>query len=415
MKKFIQFLLLVSFLSVQAQNEYCKLPDDLQDYYRYGKSEELLELWQNYEAKCAEKTFGEFAKGEQILRYEYDNATADTRKEKQQQLLDYYFYSQKFFPEQSKNIVSKRAMLLAEDKDFSKEELFVILQEAMNKRKEQFEDPMALKLYFDTALELDNSDSKVAINIVEEYLKVKIKALQNAKLFPAKADEFENLIQYMSTHSKIKERVTCESLEKTIQNVIENKVNDFDLYLALTNEMYEKCSRSASFLTIALHTYKLKETAQSSFLFGMAKFKHESLERAEPYLIASVDTEENKSVKADRASNLAMIFLGYDPGKSAALLQKAMQADPKNPNYPLLMGEVYQASILFCDLKDKQADAAYYLASQAVLEAAKVDAKYTAAAQKKSIEYKAKMKTPSAKGKKNAVELGCWINKTVNW
>ena len=66
MKKYIQFLLLVSFLSVQGQNEHCKLPDDLQDYYRYGKSEELLELWQNYEAKCAEKTFGEFAKGEHL-------------------------------------------------------------------------------------------------------------------------------------------------------------------------------------------------------------------------------------------------------------------------------------------------------------------------------------------------------------
>ncbi|RXR22286.1 hypothetical protein [Flavobacterium stagni] len=415
MRKYIQILLLVSFLSVQGQNENCKLPDDFQDYYRYGKSEGLLELWQNYEANCTDITFAEYAKGEQILRYEYDNATAETRKEKQQQLLEYYFKFQKFFPEKITNATTKRALLLAEDKDFSRVELYALLQEAMFKRKEQFDDPMALKLYFDTALGLDNSDSKVAINSVEEYLKVKIKALQNAKLFPAKAVEFENLIQYISTHSKIKERVTCESLEKTIQNVIENKVNDFDLYLALTNEMYEKCSRSASFLTIALHTYKLKETAQSSFLFGMAKFKHESLERAEPYLLASVDTEENNNVKADRASNLAMIFLGYDPGKSANLLQKAMQADPKNPNYPLLMGEVYQASISFCDLKDKQADAAYYLASQAVLEAAKVDTKYTAAAQKKSIEYKAKMKTPSAKGKKNAVELGCWINKTVNW
>ena len=415
MKKYFHLICTVSFLFAQGQNDNCKLPDDLQDFYRYGKSEILLELWQKFESSCTEKNYAEYAKGEQILRFEYDNASPDTRKEKQQQLLHYYFNFQKLFPEQCTNTVCKRALLLADDKEVSQLELYELLQEAMVKRKEQFDDPMALKLYFDTALELDNSDSKVAINSVEEYLKVKIKAHQNAKLFPAKADEFENLIQYMSTHSKIKERVTCERLEKTIQNVIENKVNDFDLYLALTNEMYEKCSRSASFLTIALHTYKLKETAQSSFLFGMAKFKHESLERAEPYLIASVDTEENKNVKADRASNLAMIFLGYDPGKSADLLKKAMLADPKNPNYLLMMGEVYQSSILFCDFKDKQKDAVYYLASQVVLEAAKVDAKYAAAAQKKSIEYKAKMKIPSTKGKKNAVELGCWINKTVNW
>jgi hypothetical protein len=402
-------------LSSQGQNENCNLPDDFQDFYRYGKSESLLEMWQQYESNCLEKTFKEYAKGEQILRYEYDNATPENKKEKQTQLLNYYFNFQKYFPDVTTNTVSKRALLLSEDSEISKLEIFQLLQEAMVKRKEQFEDPMALKLYFDTVLALDKKENKLSLNIVEEYLKVKIKAIQNAKLFPNKAVEFENLIQYMSSNSIIKERVTCESLEKTIQNVIDTKLNDFDLYLAFTNEMFEKCPRSTTFMTIALHTYKLKETAQSSYLFGMAKFKLESLERAEPYLLASVDTEENLAVKAERASNLAMLFLGYDPGKSATLLKKAMQADPKNPNYPLLMGEVYQASIAFCEFKDKQIDALYFLAAQAVSEAGNIDPKYTAAAQKKALEYKAKMKTPASKGKKNTADLGCWINQKVNW
>jgi hypothetical protein len=415
MKKCLQLFLLLSSFWSQGQNESCKLPDDFQDYYRYGKAASLLEMWHKYETNCTEKTFSEFAKGELILRYEYDNATPENRKEKRIQLIKYYVDVLKSFPNVNLNFVSKRAMLLAEDRETSKLEIYQLLQEALLKYKEPFEDPMALKLYFDTVVTLDGKEPELSLNLVEEYLKVKIKAIQNAKLFPNKAVEFENLIQYMSSNSIIKERVTCESLEKTIQNVIDTKLNDFDLYLAFTNEMFEKCPRSTTFMTIALHTYKLKETALSSYLFGMAKFKLESLERAEPYLLASVDTEENLAVKAERASNLAMLFLGYDPGKAATLLKKAMQADPKNPNYPLLMGEVYQASIAFCDFKDKQIDALYFLAAQAVSEAGNIDPKYTAAAQKKASEYKAKMKTPASKGKKNTADLGCWINQKVNW
>jgi hypothetical protein len=415
MKKIIVlFAVLCTFLNTTAQTDSCKLPDQFDDYYRYGKSKELLDLWQNYAAKCTKISFSEYAKGEQILQFEYDNAASESRKEKQVQLVNYYISLQKLFPEMATNALVKRALLLSNDKESEPLERYQLLHDALFKGVAVVDNPLAYKCYFDAVLQLESQKNN-SIDLVAAYLNVKSKALQNAKRFPNKADEFENLVQYISTHPQINERVTCVTLEKYTKSVFESKSNDFDLCIALTNELYEKCQRNPTFLTLALYTYQLKETPFSSYLLGMAKLSMESLDRATPYLFAAVDLEENPAVKADRASNLAPLFLGSDPGQSASLLKKAMQADPKNPNYPLLMSEIYQASIVFCEFEGLQVDAVYYLASQAAAEAAKIDPKYAAAAQKKEMAFIAKMKMQPSKRKKNSVNLGCWINKTVTW
>ena len=415
MKKIIVvFAVLFTFFNTAAQSDHCKLPEDFDAYYRYGKANELLELWQNYVAKCAQKSVAEYTKGEQILQHEYDNAPVEFRKEKQIQLINYYLAFQQLFPDVSSYAMVKRAILVSEDKETAPIVWYQLLEEAFFKRNEPIDNPLALQLYFDTVLQLDTLPNK-PINLVEAYLKVKVKALQYSTLFPAKAIEYENLIQYVNTHPVIKEHIHCEALEKYGQRILETKSTDFEMCLALTNEMYDKCRRKSAFLTAANYTYQLKINANSSFLIGMAKFSLESLESASPYFFAAVDQEEDTTVKAERASSLAQLYLGYNPGQSAALLKKAMQADPKNPNYPLLMAEIYQASLLFCDFKDKQADALYYLASQVALEAAKIDPKYTAASEKKALELMTKMKSPRKKTKKNSVYLGCWINQTVNW
>lgn len=413
-KVVVLFAVLCAFLNATAQTDSCKLPDQFDDYYRYGKEKEVLDLWQNYIANCTEIIFSEYAKGEQILQFEYDNATSENRKEKQTQLINYYIFLQKLFPEMTTNALVKRALLLSKDIESDPIERYQLLHEALFKGEISIDNPLAYKCYFDTVLQLEAHKNKPS-DLVVAYLKIKSKAHQNAKRYPNKADEFESLVQYISTHPLITERVTCTTLEKYMKSVFESKSNDFDLCIALTNDMYEKCQRNPTFLTIALYTYKLKETPLSSYLLGMAKLTMESLDRATPYLFAAVDLEENPSVKADRASNLAQLFLGFDPGQSASLLKKAMQADPKNPNYPLLMSEIYQASIVFCEFKGTQVDAVYYLASEAASEAAKIDPKYAAAAQKKAMAFRAKMKIPPLKRKKNSVNLGCWINQTVKW
>ena len=315
-------------------------------------------MWQNYIANCTEIIFSEYAKGEQILQFEYDNATSENRKEKQTQLINYYIFLQKLFPEMTTNALVKRALLLSKDIESDPIERYQLLHEALFKGEISIDNPLAYKCYFDTVLQLEAHKNKPS-DLVVAYLKIKSKAHQNAKRYPNKADEFESLVQYISTHPLITERVTCTTLEKYTKSVFESKSNDFDLCIALTNDMNEKCQRNPTFLTIALYTYKLKETPLSSYLLGMAKLTMESLDRATPYLFAAVDLEENPSVKADRASNLAQLFLGFDPGQSASLLKKAMQADPKNPNYPLLMSEIYQASIVFCEFKGTQVDAVY--------------------------------------------------------
>lgn len=415
MKKIVVvFAVWFIIFNTAAQSDHCKIPEDFDAYYRYGKANELLELWQNYVTKCTQKSVAEYTKGEQILQYEYDNAPIEFRKEKQIQLINYYLAFQQLFPEGASYAMVKRAILASADKESAPKVWYQLLEEAFFKRNEPVDNPLALQLYFDTVLQLDSLPNK-PIDIVEAYLKVKVKAHQYSTLFPAKAIEYENLIQYINTHPVIKQRILCEALEKYGQYIIETKSTDFEMCLALTNEMYEKCRRNFAFLTMANYTHQLKINANSSFFMGMAKFSLESQESATPYFIAAVDQEEIIAVKAERASILAQLYLGFNPGESAAFLKKARQADPKNPNLPLLMAEIYQASLVFCDFKDKQVDALYYLASQVALEAAKIDPKYTAAAEKKALELMSKMKAPRKKSKKNSVHLGCWINQTVIW
>lgn len=416
MKKIVVIIFVLCFVGANAQSEGCNLPNNFDELYRYQKAEEAHEIWAQYEKNCANKTFVEYKKGEQVYQYEYDNADAETKSLKREQLLKYYDSFQALFPEENTNLLVKKAMLMAQDKEMSDEKLFQILSEALNKRKETFQDPMALKLYFDLVVKITAvEESKVKINPTIEYLRVKVKAKQNQLKYPNQAQDFENLIQYLNTSNLGKESLNCETLEKYARQEINAKSKDVDFFLMLTSEYYEKCRRDNFFPELALYTHEIKKSAQSFYYLGVAKLLFESPESAEFYLTSSIELEEDAAVKAQRASDLAGVYLGFNPSKAAEFLNLAIQIDPKNPDNYFLMAEIYEASIPYCSFEGKQVDAVHYLASQVVLESAKVDPKYTVAAQKKSTALKLKMKTPVAKGKKNTVQLGCWINKSVTW
>lgn len=398
-----------------GQVDDCKLTADFDELYRYGKSNEALDVWVNFSKKCKAKTYEEFSKGERILLYELENATYENKIAKLNELQNYYSEMQQLFPNHSQNLYSKKALIIQQFGKISELELNKLFLEAFEK-KDQFEDPLALKLYFDNFLLLQSKQKNIDFNVLlEGYLRVKIKAKQNSIQFPTKAVEFENLIQYVNTNPLVVKWVTCDTMTKFVQNNLDNKPKEYELYIGLTIDLFEKCGNNSILLKMAQNTYDLKETSLSAYYLGLCKFEKESIESAMPYLLASVDLEPDAFKKSEIASKIAVMIMGADPGKAGLFMKKAIENDPKNPNHYLMMGAIYETSIPFCNFEGKQADAVYYLASQVVLEAAKVDAKYTAASQNKSAEFKAKMKTPTAKGKKNSVELGCWINQSVNW
>lgn len=408
-------VLVCNFVWIQAQVDGCRITADFDELYRYGKSKEALEVWDEYMNNCKSKTLTEFSKGEYVLRYQLDNAKDTDNAKMLKKLLDYYAEKQRLFPDQSRSYYSKKAVTLNQYSTVTDVELMKLFAEALLK-KDQFDDPMALKLYFDTFTRVITAQKEIDTNaFIEGYLKVKTLAKQNLSLFPGKADEFENFIQYVNSNPLVNKLITCDVYANFIQNNLDARSGDYELLLGITMDMFEKCSESPLLLKMAQYTYDAKVTALSAYYLGVCKFRKEALEGAEPYLLASVDLEDDKVVKSENASKIAMMVLSVDPSKSAKFMQKAIESDPKNPNNYLMMAAIYEASIPFCELKGVQSDAVFYLASKIVLESAKADPKYSVAAQKKSNELKGKMKSIAPKGKKQTVELGCWFNQTVTW
>lgn len=451
MKKTIVLLSFVStvfFANAQDKAQQCL--DDATNIAKLVETKSYNEAatsWFNIEKRCNNLNENFYRNGEIIFEYQKEMSnTIETKKAVVSDIISIFDKYDAKFPENNNGNGVKKALYLFDYNLGTNDEIFNTLDISFKKNKNNFKNPQALYLYFDSYLNQFKS-SKKSLTTDDLYKKhieicqkieVDLKLLEgeNAILITKQQTEPLNAIEQKSlkdrtntiqslktVESSIKSLfdpyITCDNLKKYCTTSFDNNQNDI-FWLEYTSEYLfaKNCYNDSITDKITTKRYELNPNSKASFYLGYIMLLRNNSEKATLLFNESADKEEIKSEKAKIYYTMATVVYGINnKKKSAECLKKTLDFDPTFAKAYLFLAQLYENSTE-CFLTEFDKKAIYWLVIKTVKKAGMADKMFEKSSEILSEKYLKKAPTNSeihAAGLKKVKNytFGCWINETI--
>lgn len=367
-------------------------------------------LWLEVREKCATYNEKIYILGSEILTYNIEMASAETKEAMVRDLLKMYKKYDAVFPNNTNGNAEKSAMALHFNRVGTNEEIYVFLDNAFKNQPQTFTNPEAnylyFKLFFDKFQEGKSSISQE--DVIEKYNSVNGLIFNNGRKFPAEVATYNRASS--AAKALVNNLLTCTNLTPYFEKNFEKNKEDVSWLLASANTLSEKCKTSKMFETIALQLDKLNPTSESAFF--LAEFYHNT--RNQTKALENFDKSMQMAKpgldKSQKAYTIATILSTSDKLKAKQMVQLAIENEPKNGKYYLFLANLYANSLNDCATTEDQQSAIYKLAANVAANAGKIETRLKQTADKSAEQY---LKKVDKKFKGKSVKINCWINETV--
>lgn len=406
------FLLLVFVTSCAfAQNNYddkCeRLNKHFNELYDANNFIDSYFDWLTIKKDC--KTFNPVTieKVEKLLRFYVDNKSGKVREESIKELADFYDFYNKTYPDNTRGLLIKKAMLFEETKIETPERIYTILNEALVKNKNQFTSVVPLDIVFRGNIERYKAKKITPEQLILRYQEINAIIDINKNQIPAseiaEADYGfkNNLLSVINKDDFIAYIGKNFETEKTNTAWLQSNLSAL-ASIGPENEWVEKIGKII---------FENHPTAKTARILGDYYFKNFKTEEGTAFYTQALDLATTNFEKEKAAALLANIYLNSDLEKAAQMTQKAMENNPKNGLYDLLLATIYEKAVKTCGTNENTKFALYKLASETALTAGKKQAYLKETSQKVSEKYLEQITNNKLNGK--TIKIDCWIQKQV--
>ena len=361
--------------------------------------------------KCPADNEKNYLIGIEILQNDIDLATDENRENTVKQFLKLLDQYDANFPNNKNGNSVKKAMTLYTNKVGEQQEVFNLLDKAFNKDKTQFNDANAIftyfKLYYDQYLDKNKKISES--NLIEKYNQILSLLDETSKSLPEKSLDFRNAT--FATKSLIKNDLTQDKLISYAELNFEKNKSDVVWLESTLQLLSDKLTSKAIFGQLATALHQLKPTSKSAYYLGDYNLKNKKIEEGVKYFEEAVNGTQDKLEKAKIAYTLAGIVSSSDKSKASQMVKLAIANDAQNGKYYIFLANLYANSANECGSTTDQINGVYKLASKTALKAGEIEPKLKATAEQLSKKYLSSISNQ----KKKSVQIGCWINETVQF
>lgn len=434
---------------VNAQNE-AECAEKLSVFAELAKVKNYEEAYphlQYLRENCAAYHAAIYQLGEPTLNYKIANAATPEAKEKEvRDLMLLFDQFDKNFPNNKKGNNIKKALALFDNNVGSKDEVFQILDNAFKNDRENFNNPLAMYVYFEIFVDkFESGKSEIQLqevfdkyDLISDKLQEEINVLSEAKDELIKLQESQelsdrqqrdfnryeiNLEAYetigTSMDAKISLLATCDRLIPFLSKSFEEKKGDAEWLSRAAARLYKKdCSSDPLFTKISEALHVLNPTAKSAYNLGVAAYNKKDTQSAIKYFNQSAELQQDNNEKAKVYYTMATTVYGNSNKVQArAFAEKALAAKPSFGKAYLFIAQLYANSINDCgdDPFDKRS--VYWLAAQTARKAGQVDSSLKATANQQAAGYD--QRAPSrqeifSSGKAGqSIAFKCWIGKSI--
>jgi hypothetical protein len=363
--------------------------------------------WLSIKKDC--KTFNPVTieKVEKLLRFYVDNKSGKVREESIEELADFYDFYNKNFPENTRGLLIKKAMLLDETKVGSSERIYNILNEALVKNRTQFTSVVPLDMVFRGDIDKYKAGKLTTEQFIARYqdimaiIDLNKHQIPNSEVLQA-ASGFKNNFLGVISKTEFTDYLN-KNFEAQKSNLpwLQNNLNALAA-ISPENELVEKIGKIV---------YENQASAKTAKVLGDYYFKNFKGTEGINYYLQILDLPATNFEKESAAATLANVYLSSDLEKSAQMLQKAIEINPADGQHYLLLAHIYEKAVKTCATNENTKFALYKLASETALTAGKKQAYLKETAQKVSDKYLEEITNKNLKGK--TIKIDCWIQKQV--
>jgi tetratricopeptide (TPR) repeat protein len=411
------FIILITFLSFAANaQEKFDCTDSEKQFSKMLFERDFAKAnneWPTVKKNCLNSSESYFRLGAELLQYNIDVAP-DTSKEKPvRELVELYELFDKTFPNNHNGNLVRKAMALYDNKVGSNAEILQYLEAAFNYKKDDFNNPKALYVYFQMYY-TKYTEGKSGItddNLIEKYLAVTALSESNSLKYNDKKEEYTTLIS--GVKSIVYELLTCDRLVSYAQKNFETNKTNTDWLSGIVLAMSDKCASKPIFETIALQWNQLKPSSKSAFYLANYYNTTKNTTKALDYFQQSVALATSNDEKATTSYTIASILANTDKAKAREQLMVAIQNQPKNGKYFIFLANLY-ANATECAANEQERKALYQLAYNTVQKAKQIEPKYTQTVANISKGF-LKSRGEVTELKNKTVKIGCWINESISF
>ncbi|WP_298140419.1 hypothetical protein [Flavobacterium sp.] len=368
---------------------------------------------------CSSKSEEFFYLGINVLQYNVDIASNETKEKEIRELIKFYDLYDKNFPKNKNGNSINKAMLLFDNGIANQDEIYSNLDKSFQKDKFQFSNPNALFTYFKMFKE-KYDDKKNAITFdkfIETYGQVLAVIEKNKTTFPDKSVEFENA--KLATNSIVREDFTKENLVSYSENNFKQNANNVEWLSSIAALLFVNASESSIFGAIASQLNSLNPTSKSLYYLADFNLKNKNQEKAIDLLEKSAELSIEKNEKSQIYLTLANMFATRDKSKSKEFIKKIMEISPERGDVYLLLASLYSNSINECATTEIEKKAINRLAKITAETAAKVEPRFKSSlpgiAKKYANQELTADEIKQVKKSGGSITINCWINEKVKF
>lgn len=421
MKATLFFLVcLMGFGYAGAQEVNCvEKQKELAQFVKDGKYKQASELLPLLRKKCTAPGEEFYQLGITTLKYNADMATADGKEQAIRELMKFYDQYDASFPKNKNGNTVKKAMLLYSHKIGTEQEVYVLLDKAFTSNPSQFTEGNPLFVYFKMYAEnYTNKKGNISLEqLLSKYNDIQVAIETNRASNPDKVLEFNNAAQ--AAKGLMKKILDPESVIPVAEKNFEANKQNTEWLSAMASLLADKSAGTAIFGKIATQLNELKPNSQSAYYLGSYHLKNKNTSQAIAYFDKAAELAERPFEKAKIYYNTASMIANSDKALAKKMLKLAMQNNPKNGSYYILLASMYANSVEECSQTKLEQKAIYQLAGRTAELAGVVEPRMKATAAQYMAEYgknsPTKAELDEIKKSGGKVKVGCWIEETVSF
>lgn len=413
-KLFFLFVLLFSQVAKSQEVNCLEKENQLSKFITDNEFQKAYVLWNESKVSCPNVSEKIYSLGQQVLQYNIEVTTPDSKGEKVRELIKLYDLYDKNFPSNKNGNFEKRAMALYKNNAGNEEEIYGFLDKAFEKQNNEFSNPQAIDIYFKYYFDKYKSGkSDITLEqLFDKYNGIISLLESNSINFPENAGEYATVIQNLN--SSMNDLLVCNNLIPYAQKGFETNKNNVSWLFATAKSLSVNCKTDPIFGTIANQLHSLKPSSKSAYYLATFNLNNGNQDKAIEFYKESISLATDKLEKATTAYTVASILVNSDLAKSNEMILVAMENNPNNGKYYIFLGSLYANSVAECGTTQNEKKAIYKLASDTVLKAYTVEPRLKPTSEIMSKEY-LKNVVFEKKEKVKSVTIGCWINQTVQF
>ena len=406
--KNIGLKVIIALLSItmQAQTSNCSnLSEQLQIFHSNLDYANAYKSWLEIKKNCPTFSEKNYLIAKEILQYKLDIAPQDSIQKPLNEFVVFYDLYDKSFPDNKSNNALKKAILIVE-KTGANEENLQLLERAINKSKTAIFDTYATYLFTKSYYD-KYTNKEISFETFFEKYYWATDILQKNK---ANINELDFNNGQVVMRSLLYNGFTPDSFENYVKAKFEANQENL-VWLNTVSEILSVYNPRSEWLEkTTIKSISIEKNAKiyqyRAQYYLKTKKQSLALDDYEKALEATTDALQ----KAEIATTLAKLLMVQNPEKAAQTIQIAIDNNPKEGKYYIILASLYANS--GCNFSNDEKFAVLKLAQETVEKAGQTSAylKNTATQTKASFQQQIDgLKKPS----KKEISLECWIHKTI--